>query len=917
MYTMELKGLGFEITETMSGWMGVGKSDFSKGESHGKVQDTPCSFSVKIEIDDLDSFFKLTQHEAKLKGSFTFGPLGTNIRIENGRFNLFSIDDVSGDRHMIYAFNFTGKDGQKYYFYGYKEVKDDPGSLDITYDMTTLFSKIYNGDDDQGQLYAAGKLFFDFRDAPEFIASMKVTGATALWQKVAGFTAFMSFAYGAVRNEYLGWILPFYETEYENLVINGVLKDSETAEKSFFLVSGVHDKGFPWGDPQPFSDVLIVIGDESSGYEKYCITDMALEGLELNVEAGSYSYKGPIYRLISGHTTSFTRMRRRCGELKECQAELNIKFKATPHAVTPLPFIESGTIRARIAHGLKEFMSKILPSMNLPGIFITPHEVKITSGTVKISNGDKHLELSIKLDKSFGEAERSTFNIVKEPTLYYHYICAIEPDRKSARVQIESRTLRNDRSRWIKDKVDAIVGRIASKLASIEIRVQNGDIAISKLKAPGISKKGVPRFEKFGLPLLEVNNDHLTTGVLQRNIIRVRRLRDEYVLGLEENMNQMRLEAVGSEKSCVVASIKGAKKTGDLEDVLNLTGFSKLLDDKLKVSRKSQDQFLIVIKPNFMFAYNKRDRSTFTDPGLVGHLVEAINAKGYKNVVVVESQSTYGEYYDKRSVREVAGYLGYDISSASNYRVVDLSEDSFTTEYLGSYLGSHPVPNTWRDADFRISFAKNKTHAYANYTLTIKNIYGALALSNKFKEYHCERDIYHSTIEYIRAFPIHYGLIDAYLSADGPFGIFADPDPNETKTVIGGQDLVAVDWVGASKMGIDPMLSKYMRLAVEALGKPEIELIGDPRPYYPWLNVSNLVTFLVKGLDINHYIGNLIYKTTSYMDEKQFTHKDTSAGMVITRRLLKPIQETIFLPSDGKHTASAKILCSFFKWLAK
>jgi uncharacterized protein (DUF362 family) len=913
---MDLKGLGFEITETMSGWMGVGQSDFQEGESFGKTHNTSCSFSVKIEVDDLDSFFKLTGHQAKLTGSFDFTPLGKKIPIENGKFNLFSLNNTSGDRRMVYEFNFTDAEGQKCHFQGFKEVKDDPG-LDVTSDMTTLFSIIYRGENDQGQSYASGKLLFDFNDAPEFIASMKVTNARYLWQKVAGFTAFMSFAYGALRNEYLSKILPYYLTEYENLILSGVLTDSESNEKPFFMVSGVHDKGFPWGDAQPFSDLLLVIGDQSGGYDKYCITDFALNGLELNVEKGLYEYRGPIFRLISGHSTSFNRMRRKSGELEECQAELNIRFKATPYAVTPLPFIESGTVRARIAHALKEFMSNILPSINLPGIFITPHEVKIVSGTIRLSGTDKPVDFSIREDRSFGEAERSTINMVKEPTLYYHYICAIEPDRKSARVQIESRTLRNDRSRWIKDKIDAIVGRIASRIASIEISVRNGVIKISKLKAPGISKKGVPRFEKIGQPVMEINNDHLKTGVLQRNIVRVRRLRDEYVLGLEENMNQMRLEAVGSEKSCVVASIKGAKKKGDLEDVLNLTGFSKLLDDKLELSRKSRDQFLIVIKPNFMFAYNKRDRSTFTDPGLVGHLVEVINAMGYKNVVVVESQSTYGEYYDKRSVREVAGYLGYDISSASNYRVVDLSEDSFTTEYLGSYLGSHPVPNTWRDADFRISFAKNKTHAYANYTLTIKNIYGALALPNKFKEYHCDRDIYHSTIEYMRAFPIHYGLIDAYLSADGPFGIFADPDPNETKTLIGGQDLVAVDWVGASKMGIDPMLSKYIRLAVDAFGKPEIELIGDPRPYYPWLNVSNAVTFMVKGLDINHYIGNLIYKTTSYMDEKQFTHKDKSIGMVIARRLLKPVQETIFLPSSGKPTKSAKILCTFFKWLAK
>ena len=51
---------------------------------------------------------------------------------------------------------------------------------------------------------------------------------------------------------------------------------------------------------------------------------------------------------------------------------------------------------------------------------------------------------------------------------------------------------------------------------------------------------------------------------------------------------------------------------------------------------------------------------------------------------------------------------------------------------------------------------------------------------------------------------------DGYLSSDGPFGVFAHPVPNETHTIIGGPDLVAVDWVGASKMGIDPLLSPAM-----------------------------------------------------------------------------------------------------------
>jgi uncharacterized protein (DUF362 family) len=51
------------------------------------------------------------------------------------------------------------------------------------------------------------------------------------------------------------------------------------------------------------------------------------------------------------------------------------------------------------------------------------------------------------------------------------------------------------------------------------------------------------------------------------------------------------------------------------------------------------------------------------------------------------------------------------------------------------------VNREWKNADFRIACAKNKTHSYARYTLTLKVIYGALPMENKFLEYHHKRDI--------------------------------------------------------------------------------------------------------------------------------------------------------------------------------
>jgi uncharacterized protein (DUF362 family) len=340
------------------------------------------------------------------------------------------------------------------------------------------------------------------------------------------------------------------------------------------------------------------------------------------------------------------------------------------------------------------------------------------------------------------------------------------------------------------------------------------------------------------------------------------------------------------------------------------------VEEKRRPLGKSKQEFSIVIKPNFMFAYNKADRTTFTDPELVGHLVKRLRDEGFENICVVEAQSTYGEYFTNRRVREVAEYLGYVIDGGAGYKLLDLTEDEYEEKTLGPHLGYHRVPLTWKKADFRISFAKNKTHVYSYYTLTLKNIYGALPLADKFSEYHTGRGIYHTTIEYLSAFPVDYGLIDAYVSADGPFGIFADPEPNYTYTIIGGNDLVAVDWVGASKMGIEPKISEYMELAVKALGKPKIHLRGDPNPYQPWLNVpAALSLFAHYGLDANDYFGNLLYMAGAYMDEEQFKHKSKSEFMKAARRALKPLQQAFFLQAGGERTSANRLVGKFLTWL--
>jgi uncharacterized protein (DUF362 family) len=337
------------------------------------------------------------------------------------------------------------------------------------------------------------------------------------------------------------------------------------------------------------------------------------------------------------------------------------------------------------------------------------------------------------------------------------------------------------------------------------------------------------------------------------------------------------------------------------------TGFFHKLEESCNKSGKSKGDFLIIVKPNFMFMYSTKDPSIYTDPQLVEHLMDRMYERGYRNLACAEARSTYGVFFTNREVKTVASHIGL---TEGNYRVIDLSEDLEEYSFSGK-LGNHYVNREWKKADFRIAFAKNKTHTYARYTLTIKDIYGALPMENKFLEYHHSRDIYTTTIEFIKHFPIHFALIDAYVSADGPFGIFADKNPNYTETMIGSEDIVATDWIGAAKMGLDPMASDYMKYAVEAFGKPQIKMIGDRTIYPNWVNVSDILPMVSFGiLDRYYYFGNLFYSVFSYMDDF-FQYKDPSVGRRFARVLADPMK-TLFFQKAEKGEVDAELNKSLY-----
>jgi len=288
----------------------------------------------------------------------------------------------------------------------------------------------------------------------------------------------------------------------------------------------------------------------------------------------------------------------------------------------------------------------------------------------------------------------------------------------------------------------------------------------------------------------------------------------------------------------VVAVEKGDDKFTLLSDAVDKSGFFEVLNGELSRCGKSKKDFIVVVKPNvMMFTHREDPPVTYTDPALVERLIEMIRDAGYEKIRMVEAQNIYGNWYDNRTVKNIVAAAGFD-HQKYGYEVCDLTEETEEHDY-GGKLGKHLVGRAWRDADFRISFAKNKTHMSNMVTLAIKNIYGTLPMQDKAAEYHLKREWYAATIDNLKNFPVHFGLIDAVYSADGLLGFKGTAVPQHTKMVMASPSIVAVDIVATRMMRIKPERSILTKLAIEEWGRPEIDLLGiDPEYVHPdWDNL--------------------------------------------------------------------------------
>ena len=271
-----------------------------------------------------------------------------------------------------------------------------------------------------------------------------------------------------------------------------------------------------------------------------------------------------------------------------------------------------------------------------------------------------------------------------------------------------------------------------------------------------------------------------------------------------------------------------------LRTALDQADIADLIRRRAVESGRALADVRVAIKPSFMFAYHHDDPSPITDPRLVLALVHWLRAQGCAEVAVLESPSVYDHFFSRRSVAEVAAYVGF---VAPDFRLVDMSRDQ-VLHHHDRGMGQHTIARTWKEADLRISFGKLRSHPTDDAMLTLSNLewLGASHDDLLFAERQAHRQ--NATIMQIVEFPPHLALLDAVSAVpDGVVGMMGCRRPLAPGRIYVGADALAVDVVAARHLGMsDPRQLLHIRTVCTWLGLTHLapQVIGCDTPLPDW-----------------------------------------------------------------------------------
>jgi len=314
-----------------------------------------------------------------------------------------------------------------------------------------------------------------------------------------------------------------------------------------------------------------------------------------------------------------------------------------------------------------------------------------------------------------------------------------------------------------------------------------------------------------------------------------------------------------------------------LETALTRAGLWEHLSAACERSGQEPSELSVLVLPELLCF--DAQTAAGTEPALVEHLIDLLGERGYERVgvgIALGSEDTWLESRDLSRMLSVAGYR-CATDGGRPYEVIDLAQDVVPVPFPpASTLHGTGLARRLVDADFRITFAKNRTHEEHGFALCLNNLLGMLPLRDKLYHYRGRLKPWDLSVALLRQLPPHFAVIDAVHSSHGSWASRA-PETLVTATIIASPDTLLADWTGALKMGLDPHVSALNDRAIAEIGLPEAyDIAGDLTPYQGWRNVHPALLAGTRRVNESVGLSRMLIPLTTRVDRSRFAFKSTA-----------------------------------------
>ncbi len=331
------------------------------------------------------------------------------------------------------------------------------------------------------------------------------------------------------------------------------------------------------------------------------------------------------------------------------------------------------------------------------------------------------------------------------------------------------------------------------------------------------------------------DDDQLASGQTVDGLLdAIREVGDEFLPRSLRNVSDIENPIGSGQPVHVLSSPSRSEKRKLFRRLLEDSQLGDAIEQRARFLDRPLHEMRVAVKPTFMLGYHRKDPSPVTDPELVEDLALYLRELGCREVALIEGRSIYDRFFQNRAVHDVARYWGL---TSTAYRVVD-SADEQTPHAYRRGMAQYTIARTWRDADFRISFPKVRSHPIEMALLSIGNVEWVGGRCDEYLFLERQADRATANMMLLDEFPPHFAILDGFENVpDGLVGVMGCRKPKHLRRFYAGADALAVDTVALRHLGFEQAQdSSILRMAGHWFGGGggDVVVLGEDTPIKDW-----------------------------------------------------------------------------------